>query len=134
MTFLKALIALALFASITASAANFDCTAISQDVGGKVRLMSQNGSGVGLSFLLIKNEVTVGRLDFVAPPTTVSRQNLRGENVNFLKYYDSLDAGTIVVTSTLLVEQSLLNGTSSQGLVTLQQQNLEQFLCRPATK
>jgi hypothetical protein len=134
MTFLKAIVASVLFASISASAAKFDCTAISQNIGGRVQLISRGGNESGLSFLLVKNNVTVGRLDFPAPPTTVTRQNLEGQEVPFLKFFESLSAGSVVVTSTLLVEQSLLKGQSEQGLVTLQQQNLEQFLCRPATK
>jgi hypothetical protein len=134
MTFLKAIFATLVLTSLSASAATFDCQAISQNVGGRVQLISRGGNQSGLSFLLIKNNMIIGRLDFAAPPTKVTRQNLQGQEVPFLRFFESITSPNVIVTTVLLAEESLLNGQASQGLVTFQQQNLEQFLCRPATK
>jgi hypothetical protein len=132
MGLLKALCAAALFISVYANAMTLDCQAVSENVGGHVRLLAPDHGQIGLSFLLIKNDMTVGRLDFKATPVEVQRANLGGQQVSFLKYFDSVSSPTTTLNSLLFVEKALLTD-HTQGLVILQQQNTEQFLCRPAT-
>jgi len=131
--FMKAFALLAMvFAASMAKAATFNCKSISGNSGGQVQLTT-GGQFALVTFSLIKNGITVGRLDFVAPPVVVEQHNLAGEKVPFKRYFDSIDAGTVVVSSTLYVESSLIDGNSAKGLVIFQQQKPEQYLCQPAT-
>lgn len=119
-------------ATSMANAATFYCKSLSGNAGGQVQLTT--GDQVQVTLSLIKNGFTVGRLDFSAPPKTIVGQNLAGDKVPFLRYFDSINAGTVVVSSTLSVEASLFSGKARTGLVIFQQQEVEQYLCQPATK
>jgi hypothetical protein len=121
----------AALATSMANAATYHCKSLSGDAGGQVQLTT--GGQVQVTLSLIKNGFTVGRLDFSAPPKTVIQPNLAGTKVPFLKYFDSINAGTVVVSSTLYVESSLFSRTSRTGLVIFQQQEVEQYLCQLAT-